>query len=106
MASRARGSIRTVSTPRDDERVASRPVLPGVLLRIPVDQGPPEHRMRHAADFVFDAKERRTRLGVDDIDKAKLVLAAFLRHEPQVLETPVRTGKIGDVNLDVVAIVG
>ena len=38
--------------------------------------------------------------------EAVLVLAAFLRHQAQVKQAPVRPGEIGHVDLDVMAVVG
>src|SRR5208282_1167493 len=62
--------------------------------------------MPHAAHLVLDGEQSLARFGIREILESILMLVALLRHEAVVEQFPVRTRKVRNVNLDVMAVVG
>ena len=62
--------------------------------------------MRHAAHLVLDLEEHLAVVGIDDVDEAVLVRVALLADDPALQHLLVRAGEVGDVDGDVVAVVG
>ena len=67
----------TVLRQRPDPNFITGHEVPVVHVRVPVDVGPVEHRMPHAAGLVFDLRQRLVAIHIDDIDEAILVLIAL-----------------------------
>src|SRR5687767_8390712 len=62
--------------------------------------------MRDAAHLVLELVYRLVAVGVDQLLEAVLELVALLEYEAAVVQLPVRSREIHDVDLDVVPVVG
>ncbi len=61
--------------------------------------------MRHAAHLVLDSEQVPAVLEIDDVLEAVLVLVVFLRDQVALEQPAIGPRKIGDVDLDVVAVI-
>src|SRR5438309_31544 len=86
--------------------VATTGVGRDALQRVAVHQLAPVHRMSQAADLVFELTQGLPRPGVDDRLKTILMLVTLLRDQVPALEKRMGAGKIGDVNGDMMTVVG
>ena len=75
------------------------------LQGIAVDEGAQVHRMRGAAHFMLDGEQVLAAVEIDDVLEAVLVLIVFLGDEAALQEALIRAGEVGDVDLDVVAVI-
>src|SRR5438477_10230592 len=72
---------------------------------IAVDERAAEERVLHAAHLVLDLEELAAVLGIGDPLEAILVRVGLHVDEAALLQPPVGGGKVGDVDLHVVAVV-
>src|SRR5262249_32771843 len=75
------------------------------LRRIAVHQWPAIHRIGLAARLMLDREQHVAAVEVDEVVEPVLVIVAFLRDQPELVEPPVRSGKIRDVDLHVMSVV-
>ena len=59
-----------------------------------------------AADLVLNLEDQFAGVQVDDVLKAVLVVVALLRDEPAFLQEGVGAGEVGEVDRNVMAVVG
>ncbi len=55
---------------------------------------------------MLDLKQHLARVEIDDVDEAVFVLAVLHADEAELAELLVGAGEVGDVDLDVVAVIG
>src|SRR4051812_46875192 len=61
--------------------------------------------MAHAASLVLDLEQRLVGIDVDDVDEAVLVLVALLGDQPTFHKLLMRSGEVGERDLDVMAVI-
>ena len=89
-----------------NERVAPAPITARRLIGITIDEKAMKHGMMQAANFMLEQKYPTIIHGIDDFFEAKLMIAHLLRYQAAILEKRVGTGKVRDIDGDVVPIVG
>src|SRR5262245_8358329 len=76
------------------------------LGRVAIDERPVIHRMFEASHFMFQGEFLGAVLGVDDVFKAKLMIAHVLGNQTAALEVRKRPGKVSDINGNMMAVIG
>src|SRR6516165_2945143 len=76
------------------------------LRRVAVDQRPAIHRVGLAARLMLDREQHFAAVEIDQVVEAILIIVAFLDDQPELLKLAMRVGKIGNVNLHVMPVVG
>src|SRR5947207_12608373 len=85
--------------------VAALHVVAVALARVAVDQRPGIERMGDAPDLVLDLEQLLAGRRIDDVVEAILVLVALLGEDLALDQRLVRLGEVGDIDLDVMAVV-
>jgi hypothetical protein len=62
--------------------------------------------MARASDFVLDSELDRSVPNIGDMQESVLMLIAFLGDQTMLPQSVVRPGEIGDVELDVMPVIG
>src|SRR6516165_6045122 len=86
-------------------------IMPGLVVAvalrgIAIDQGPAVERMSLAAHLVLDGKEHLARVEVDHVLEAIFVVVDLHRDQPELLELAIGAGKIREIDLRVMAVIG
>ena len=78
---------------------------PYALLWIAVDEAARVKRVGHGADFVLDFEQFLAAVDVDDVHDPVLVGISLFSDQPAFEQFRVRSREVGDLDLDVMAIV-
>src|SRR5829696_3122434 len=77
-----------------------------ILSGVPVHQLSSPHRMKHTAHFMLKLTQGSSRVGIGDAAEPILMIVAFLAHQSTLLQKRMGSRKIGNVNRNVMAVIG
>src|SRR5580698_592865 len=93
------------SVQREQTDFVTRNEIAVVHVRVAIDEGAVEHRVPHTAGLVLDPSQRLIGIDINDIEETILVLIALFSDQPTLHQFFVRTGKIGQRDLDMMSVV-
>src|SRR5262245_40325525 len=76
------------------------------LCRVTVDEKTVKHRVVHTANFVFNEKDTATIIGIYNCCKTILMVTDIFGNQASTLQVFIVPGEIGDVDSDMMPVVG